>query len=621
MAAAAYEDRLIEGGNLAPDVSAAMQGVGNPEGWPRAFSIQGTTSRITRDGADSNETGVMLGGMLDTPDYGAFTLEANYRSSDGYGFGAGSLVSLWQRGLPMDDDWYGNNALGVFNTPSTDLARTQYRFYVPTLPVNGAGTEWRRDGDVQVIASVGEPGLYAGIYVPTFESLHGVVTTGGLQWEPTPGWSTALQLVDARDVRTEIGRGASSDTLSEQSLFGAVAWDGEGARAQANLVTTSTDGKSIQFGGWADASVLVGDLTHNFGAFRLDPNLLWGNQPLASDLEGGYYRAAWQSRRWVVDGGLDYVRPVEGAGDDTLYATGYARYQYSSTLGYGAGGNLRESNDNAWSVFGFVDDVNRFGVGRVQGNYATDPYQDYMQLTLDQTWNMPAATRLSTALMFGRQDLQTYDSNTIGVAVYGGGQLRGNLSLDLNLNYNKGYGRASFDNTLANIALNWAMGPGWTLTANYYENRNDGQIPLVVSSPVPGAPEFQEESSNERGAYLSVRYEWQAGSRRAPLGGVPGSGAGSVSGVLYLDGNDNGRRDAGEPGAPNVAVLLDGKFSSRTDSEGRFEFSAVVAGTHQVTVLPDNLALPWAVPTNQPITVRVDVRVDSRVEIGARRLR
>ncbi|MCP6756010.1 hypothetical protein NL533_30775, partial [Klebsiella pneumoniae] len=71
MAAAAYEDRLIEGGNLAPDVSAAMQGVGNPEGWPRAFSIQGTTSRITRDGADSNETGVMLGGMLDTPDYGA----------------------------------------------------------------------------------------------------------------------------------------------------------------------------------------------------------------------------------------------------------------------------------------------------------------------------------------------------------------------------------------------------------------------------------------------------------------------------------------------------------------------------------------------------------------------
>jgi hypothetical protein len=79
--------------------------------------------------------------------------------------------------------------------------------------------------------------------------------------------------------------------------------------------------------------------------------------------------------------------------------------------------------------------------------------------------------------------------------------------------------------------------------------------------------------------------------------------------------------DAGEAAAPNVTVLLDGRFTVRTDNEGRFEFPAVAPGNHVVTVLPDNLPLPWVVASGGRFDVQVRVRDQSRIEIPAQRLR
>ncbi|MGE0440396.1 MAG: metallophosphoesterase [Gemmatimonadales bacterium] len=57
----------------------------------------------------------------------------------------------------------------------------------------------------------------------------------------------------------------------------------------------------------------------------------------------------------------------------------------------------------------------------------------------------------------------------------------------------------------------------------------------------------------------------------------------SVSGVVYHDRNENGRRDAGEPGLAGVAVT-DQVAVVRTDAEGRFAFPA--AGYGYVAVTP-----------------------------------
>ena len=106
-----------------------------------------------------------------------------------------------------------------------------------------------------------------------------------------------------------------------------------------------------------------------------------------------------------------------------------------------------------------------------------------------------------------------------------------------------------------------------------------------------------------------------------PLGGGPGSGSGRLTGVVYLDTNENGKFDAGEAGAPNVTVILDGRFSTRTDTNGRFDFPAVAAGRHVLTVQADNLPLPWTLTDQGRTEVEVGTRDRVDVNIGAMRLK
>jgi hypothetical protein len=304
----------------------------------------------------------------------------------------------------MDGGWFGNNALGVFNTPSTDVARQQYRFYIPTIPTAGVATEWRRDGNVQLQAAVGEPGLYTGLYVPTFEGLGGRVANGGLAWRFSNEWAAAVQMVDVDNARLGIDQSASLGTISAQSWYAGMAWGTPTARAQLNIVESDAQGDSNRIGIWLDAGMRSDRVFHSLGAFHLAPNLVWGNQPLTSDLQGGYYRAAFQSRQWILDGGIDYVTPVSGPGGATVYGTGNVRYQYLTGLGVGGGANVLQGASEAWSVFGFVDHANPWGLGRFQANYATDAQQNNTQLTFDQSWNARTGTNLSTSLMLGREN-------------------------------------------------------------------------------------------------------------------------------------------------------------------------------------------------------------------------
>jgi hypothetical protein len=60
----------------------------------------------------------------------------------------------------------------------------------------------------------------------------------------------------------------------------------------------------------------------------------------------------------------------------------------------------------------------------------------------------------------------------------------------------------------------------------------------------------------------------------------------------------------------------------RTDSQGNFEFPRVAVGNHVLTVLPDNLPLPWSFDEEaDKRSVEVKVREQQRVDIGARRPR
>jgi hypothetical protein len=120
---------------------------------------------------------------------------------------------------------------------------------------------------------------------------------------------------------------------------------------------------------------------------------------------------------------------------------------------------------------------------------------------------------------------------------------------------------------------------------------------------------------------LTFRYKREAGLHFAPLGGGPGAGSGELNGIVYLDANNNGKPDAGETGAPNVTVVLDGRYSVQTDANGRFDFPVVVTGHHVVQVISDNLPLPWNLIGGGRVDVEVKTRDRTEISIGAQRLR
>jgi hypothetical protein len=634
-AAAAYEDRLIDGGNLPVELDVDGTSGHSTAGWPRAMYAEAVASRISRDDASANEAGIRFGGMLDTPGFGAFTIDATVRVAGNDGQESGNMITLMQRGMPVSSEWFMNSTVGVAYSPMGDLARRQARFFVPAIQMSGTSVEWRKMGQVQAFASYGEPSVYSGVYIPTVENLGGRQAGAGLQLNLDERWSVAAQAVDVSSVPTGLDK--SSPRISSRSWFGAVASEEGGVRTQLNVAGSNLEDGDAAAGAWLDAMVQNGRISHSFGGFYLEPELVWGNQQLASDATGGYYRAAYRSRRWTLDGGLDYVSSVSGDSGDVLYGTGYARYQHSSRLGYGGGTSARRNlsdsrlatpssgvddlRSTAWSAFGFVDAGNAWGIGRGQLSYAQDSDQDSTQLSLDQTWNTHVGQRLSTSILFGRVDLGSRTENSAGLAVFGGGNFGRNFSIDANARWNKAFGDADSDDLFANLALNWGFARGWTASASYYQNRSDGRFPLTVESPVGIDPTYERLDRSDSGLYLRVRYDWRAGLPTAPLGGGPGMGSGRINGVLFLDENDNGRFDASESGATNVVVLLNGRFAVRTDASGRFEFPTVVAGNHSLSVVSDNLPLAWNVPTEARFDVRVGVRGQSQIELPARRQR
>ena len=95
------------------------------------------------------------------------------------------------------------------------------------------------------------------------------------------------------------------------------------------------------------------------------------------------------------------------------------------------------------------------------------------------------------------------------------------------------------------------------------------------------------------------------------------SGAGAVSGQVFLDANNDNRRGARENGAANVTVLLDGRFATQTDTNGKFSFPFVAAGTHVITVVSDNLPLPWLIENDGRRNIVVQTRGATEVSIAA----
>jgi len=173
----------------------------------------------------------------------------------------------------------------------------------------------------------------------------------------------------------------------------------------------------------------------------------------------------------------------------------------------------------------------------------------------------------------------------------------------------------------SNMSVTWQAAPNWMLLLSFFENRLGSWRTLNVTSPLTAPDESVVPSIEDRGLFLTVRYQRSSGLHFAPLGGAPGAGSGAVTGYIFLDANENGRMDADETGAEHITVLLDRKYSVETDAKGRYEFSAVASGVHTIEVIMDNLPLPWSFADPAPREIDIRTRGRTLLDVAATRMR
>ncbi len=623
-----YVDQTI-GGNLSPAILFGDSEDENYDhtGLPHYLRIEAVSSITKNSGStNSQENGFAINSQFETQNFGAFSINGVLRTEPG-----GMAGSIIQRGLPFDGGWVANNGIGTLYTPSIDLARNQYRFYIPTFPALGASTEWLHKGDLQLQFSSGEPGVFDGLKLNGFSQLGGSVTTGGAQWNISPQLQIGAQIVNTQHVSTFSGSSSSFNQFfgltpnaentktSGQSFYGTAAWQNIDTKIQGNLLQSQNNLGPDATGLWIDAKTRLGPVTQNAGFFRLGPNLSWGYTPISNNLEGVYYRANYNSRQWLMDGGFDAVKSVSGNASDGVLFTGSLRYQVNHALGLGGSATYRHSEQDAESGYLFMDLINKYGTGRAQLDGSSENGDQFTRLTLSQGWGLSAGSRLSTSIYGEVENNAGQHINHIGASLNGGSDLFNNISWNGNLSYDKSMGAGSNQTISANVDLTARINSHWSLISSYLENQNTSTNPFNIQPLIP-VP-VNTVVSTGTAFFVTLRYETRGGTPLVPLGGTSGGAAGSISGYLFLDANDNGIPDANEEPAQNVTILLDGKFSTRTNSLGRFEFPLVATGRHIITVVPDNLPLPWLVSDSGKRTVNVNTRETNYIDIPASRLK
>ena len=232
---------------------------------------------------------------------------------------------------------------------------------------------------------------------------------------------------------------------------------------------------------------------------------------------------------------------------------------------------------------------------------------------IDHDFNAAGDLRLSTSLSADREKRNGLPSRGWGLALSADWRIAPDLSFTSSVQSRSVSGQVQYS---LNSGLNWRIAPQWSLNATVFAVQGNPQSGSLVQSPLT-APTVNINRLQDKGVVVSLRYTEAAGSAQAPIGGAVGSAAGSVVGVIYLDENGNGKQEASERGVPQVTVLLDGRFSVDTDAQGRFEFPYVAAGAHTITLVSDNLPLPWSVAGEAKQTIRVNTRDQTRVSIGA----
>lgn len=617
-----YEDRVIKGLTLTDD-DADTAFRYDTSGLPRYLRFETRLGTLPFDPTRTVQSSMALYSLIETPNHGTFSLDANHAPREGLG-----SVTLRQRGIPLDGGRLAHLEAGVISAPSPDVLRTPSRIYLPLVTLQGVSAEVEslvHFGQLQ--ASTGTPGRLAGQPLNAYVREPGRVSTVGGQWQlrpgqdpSRPGWMVAVLHENARGVTGTSGLGRPID--ADSTLLG---FSHEVARyhIHARLMSTrSSDVEGRRLGYWFEGELMEGPRTHGYGLYRFERDLSWAGQAIANDLSGAYYRHNWRTRQLVTDFSVDWLRRLSGDRADGVYATGSARWRLNRDHTLGAGLTFRRFRENAWNSYTDWRWLNGWGTSSLRlelGDGSASDAQRTQQLTYDQDWNVPLGWSLSTSLSAGRygavplrneraEDYVTAALSTVA-PLDSRTTLRGTWLTERG---SDGERRQNI-----NLSANWRISQGWSLEGHYNRNTGRSRSPSSLDPLAPPLPEVATLSDHS--FYALLRYELQGGSRNAPLGGKPQEGGGRIEGVVFFDHNRNGHQEASETGVAGVTLFLDNRYAVRTDDLGRFSFPFVATGPRTVNLRSETLPLPWATVDDGQVKVDVRLRETTRLLMPVQR--
>lgn len=657
-ASAPYVDRVIEGlGDASDDDSGPVY---NASGWPRHLRVE---SRISRE-RSSITAPYALGtfsalGSLETPNHGLWILDVDLNrdnasadasrlsATSGLGRAMSSRFSVRQRGFPAGNGVMIDNQIGTFGPPSASLAGLLSRVFVPTQRVLGASTQLSEEAARwRVHAAAGEPLQYDGLFATRVQRMPGRIFQVGAEFEgdpsPTPGlarqvvmpsWRASMQAVHGQGLAPFGLYGASwrgrvpptvADRFDARSLWFGAGGDQQGIQWQVHALSSvlsmrnadagsADQGGDASHAGWFDLSWRGAGMRHNLGGYVLGRGLNWGGQPMASDVSGAYYRGTWQTRQWLVDGGLDVLHSTAPGGIDGVYAVGSVRRRVDSSTQWGMSFAVREFNGRAYTLGGDVQWRHDHGSSDVRLDTSMEEQGNRVaRLTLQHDWALSDGWTLTTSAGGGRRTSSGQTGTLWTAAASFDFPLTARASARGTVNFEEAAGQRRSG---VNVAAVWPLPSGWAFEAGVNHDRGRVQVTRTLDPLAP--PETVPQGALYSTTYYALlRYELRGGSASFPLGGRARDGGGSVEGLVYLDANRNGRLDAGERGASGVSVVLDGRYVVKTDAQGRFEFPWVAAGRRELTVLNESLPLPWSALDDGRTAIEIRLRDTTKVQIG-----
>ena len=378
-----------------------------------------------------------------------------------------------------------------------------------------------------------------------------------------------------------------------------------GLRLQGSWLHNTSNLDKPASGAWIDAAWRTDRLQNAAGIFSLEPGLRWGPTAVASDLRGLYWRADTSTRRWQLGWSAEWSDSISGLSGASGYGSVFGRYRLDTRNAVGGTLALRSGQGAAQSVQLNWDRTSDLGQTQWRGNFTRTEQTRSHFFGVDQAWALSMPGTLATSLGWERSSSPAVVSSWSWGVLYGYSPFSG-VSLDASLRGANGGAASSLN---ANVGGVWQLNRNWSLALRYSASRGqDPQAAQVVSALTAASQAAAAPALDQRTLQLVLRYEERAGTSYAPLGGAPGSGAGRLTGTVYFDADNNGRRDATEAGVPNITIVLDRRFVTRTDANGRYEFPAVAAGDHELQIQSDNVPLPWSPVARDPVRMRVAVR-------------